>query len=103
MVVRIAEPGRPAFQLRKGEEGVSVFDLDGVQPPLTANEILDRFRSGSVPVSRSLAEIEAKGLHVVSVLGAETLPPRLREAHCEIRPGPGMNRVEFKKALMELE
>ena len=67
----MSEPGRPAFQLRKGEEGVSVFDLDAVQPPLTANEILDRFRSGSVPVSRSLAEIEAKGLRVVSALGAE--------------------------------
>jgi hypothetical protein len=103
MLVRITEKGKPAFQLRKGEEGVSVFDAEAVQPPLTESEILRSFRTGSLPLSRSATEIEAKGLQIVPVLGAETLPQRLREAHAEIRPGPAMNRTQFKKALMELE
>jgi len=103
MVVRITEPGRPAFQLRKGEEGISVFDREAVKPPLTDSEILSSFRVGSLLVSRSQAEIEAKGLRVVPVPGAETLPERLRQAHAEIGPGPGMTRSEFKRALMELE
>ena len=103
MVVRMTEPGRPAFQLRKGEEGISVFDPEAVQPPLTETEILNSFRAGSQAVSRSRAEIEEKGLQVVPIPGAETLPQRLREAHAEIRRGPGMTRTEFKKALRELE
>jgi hypothetical protein len=103
MIVRITEPGRPAFQLRKGEEGISVFDQEAVKPPLTDSEILNSFRAGSLPVSRSQVEIEAKGLRLVPVPGAQTLPERLREAHAEIQPGPGMTRSEFKKALMELE
>ena len=103
MVVRVAEPGRPAFQLRKGEEGLSLFDPDLVNPPLTESEILESFRSGSVLVIRSTAEVEARGLQVVPIRGAESLPLRLREAHVEIRSGPGMTRVEFKQALKELE
>ena len=103
MLVRIAEVSRPAFLLRKGEEGISVFDLEAVQPPLTEGEILNDFRAGSLAISRSVTEIEAKGLQVVPVLGAETLAQRLRQAHAEIRPGPAMTRVQFKKALKELE
>ncbi|MBX6311614.1 MAG: hypothetical protein IRY99_01625 [Isosphaeraceae bacterium] len=86
MVVRVAEPGRPAFQLRKGEEGLLVFHLGAVDPPLTE------------------AEIEAKGLRVVPIPGAEPLPSRLWEAHAEIRPGLGMTRAQFKQpCLKELE
>jgi hypothetical protein len=103
MVVRVTEPGRPAFQLRKGEEGLSVFDLDAVNPPLTEAEILDAFRTGSVAIARSDTEIGAKGLSLFPIPGAGTLPRRLREAHVEIRPGPGMTRAEFKRALQELE
>ncbi len=103
MVVRVTEPGRPAFQLRKGEEGLSLFDPAAVQPPLTESEILDAFRSGSILVVRDVAEIEERGLEVVPILGVESLPPRLREAHVEIRPGPGMTRAEFKQVLKELE
>lgn len=44
-VVRVCMPGQPAFQLRKGEEGISAFDPDAVDPPLTENEILDCFAS----------------------------------------------------------
>ena len=40
MVVSVTEPGRPAFQLRKGEEGLSFFHPATVQPPLTESEIL---------------------------------------------------------------
>jgi hypothetical protein len=103
VVVRVAEPGRPAFQLRKGEEGLSLFDPDLVDPPLTESEILEVFRSRSVLVVRSTTEVEARGLQVVPIPGTESLPPRMREAHVEIRPGAGMTRVEFKQALKELE
>jgi hypothetical protein len=102
-IVRVSVPGLPAFQLRKGEEGVSVFDPAAVDPPLTEEEILGSFRPGSQAVLRPVADIEAKGLQVVPVEGAETLPDRLRPAHQEIRPGAGMTRPEFKAALKELE
>ena len=103
MLVRVVEPGKTAFQLRKGEEGISVFTSEGVDPPLTDSEILGAFRPGSQTVSRSQEEIGAKGLLVVPIPGAEPLPPRLRSAHAEIRPGPGMNRSQFKQVLKELE
>jgi len=103
MLVRVATPGRPAFQLRKGEEGLSVFDLDAVDPPLTEAEILSCFRPGSRVVVRSVSEIEGGGLTVIPVPGAAPLPSRLRDAHAEIRPGPGMPRDRFKQALQELE
>lgn len=103
MVVRVSEPGRPAFQLRKGEEGLSVFDLEAVEPPLTESEILEAFRPGSQTVARSVAEVEARGLRVAPIPGAGALPERLRAAHVEIQPGPGMTRAEFKQALKELE
>jgi hypothetical protein len=69
MVVRVVEPGRPAFQLRRGEEGLSLFDPDLVEPPLTESEILEVFRPGSILVVRSGAEFEAKGLQIVPILG----------------------------------
>jgi hypothetical protein len=103
MLVRVAEPGRPGFQLRKGEEGLSVFDLDGVNPPLTDAEVLDSFRPGSQVIGRTQAEVEAKGLQVIPIPGHEPLPQRLRDAHREIRPGSGMTRAQFKQALKELE
>jgi hypothetical protein len=103
MVVRVTEPGRPAFQLKKGEEGLSLFDPDAVQPPLTETEILDAFRPGSILVFREASEIEAKGLQVVPILGVESLPLRLREAHVEIRAGAAMTRAQFKQALKGLE
>ncbi len=103
MVARVTEPGRPGFQLRKGEEGLSVFDLDAVDPPLTEAEILASFRPESQAISRSLPELEAGGLSLFPIPGAGPLPPRLRDAHAEIRPGPGMTRPQFKQALKELD
>jgi hypothetical protein len=103
LILRVAEPGRPAFQLRKGEEGISVFILDAVQPPLAEAEVLAAFRPGGVVVTRSPSEVAAKGLQVVPVPGGPTLPDRLRAAHAEIRPGAGMGRPRFKQALQELE
>jgi hypothetical protein len=82
MIGRVAEAGKPAFQLRKGEQGLSVFDLDRVDPPLNDGEILASFRPNG-------------GLQIVPVLGDEVLPERLRHAHCEVRPGPGMSRAAF--------
>ena len=69
LITRVAEPGKSAFQLRKGEEGISVFLPDSVQPPLAESEILASFRSGGVVLTRTLAEIEARGLQVVVVYG----------------------------------
>lgn len=103
MFIRVTEAGRPGFQLRKNEEGLSVFDTDAVDPPLTGEEILDAFRSESQLISRSRQEIEAKGLTIVPIPGSTSLPLRLREAHAEIRRGVTMTRGQFKKALQELE
>lgn len=103
MLIRVGQPGRPAFSLRPGEEGISVFDTEAVGPPLTEAEILDSFRAGSVAVSRTTADVERQGLLVVPLVGAPTLPERLRRAHAEIRPGTGMTRRQFKQALKELE
>jgi|ERR1051325_8221991 hypothetical protein len=103
MFVRVAEAGKPAFQLRKGEEGLSVFDTEAVNPLVSDAEILDAFRAESRLISRSREEIEVKGLIVVPVLGGPSLPSRLREAHAEIRRSPNMTRGQFKKALQELE
>jgi hypothetical protein len=102
-VVRVAMPGHLAFQLRKGEEGISVFELTAINPSLTMEEILGHFRLGSQPILRSVTEIVAKGLQIIPVEGTTTLPDRLRHTHREIRPGPGMTREQFKRALKELE
>ncbi len=102
-IIRVALPGQPAFQLRKGEEGISVFDPEVVDPPLTDEEILQSFRPGSLPIRRSIADIERKGLQVVPIEGAAILSDRLRQAHRELRPGTGMTRDQFKKTLRELE
>src|SRR5688572_6876894 len=103
VVVRVGTPGAAAFQLRPGEEGISVFDPDGVDPPLSDTEILDSFRDGSLLVVRPVAVINSLGLRVEWVEGAAVLPDRLRAAHREIRPGPGMTRPQFKAALKGLE
>lgn len=102
VVARVATPGHAAFQLRKGEEGLSVFDPDAVEPPLSDDELLEAFRPGSVVIYRTKHQIEALGLEVVEVDGGDALPDRLRLAHCEIRPG-SLERPQFKQALRELE
>jgi len=101
--IRVGEPGKPFFQLRPGEEGISVFDPYAVNPPLSADEVLQSFRPGSVVVIRSRMTIVAAGLKVVPAPGAGHLPVRLRDAHAEIQPGPGMTRPLFKRALRSLE
>ncbi|MEX0703092.1 MAG: hypothetical protein WD069_13435 [Planctomycetales bacterium] len=103
MLIRVAEQGTPAFRLRKGEEGLSIFDTESVDPPLTEAEILDSFRTGSVAVARSIEEVKGFGLEVVPIEGAASLPDRLRRAHVEIRPGRQMSRTQFKQSLKELE
>ncbi len=103
VVVRVASPGQPAFQLRKGEQGISVFNPAQVDPPLSEDEILAAFRPGSVVIFRSVAVIEEHGLLVLPSAGAASLPERLCAAHCEIGPGIGMERPAFKAALRNLE
>src|SRR5436309_2607646 len=101
--VRVGEPGHPFFRLRPGEQGLSVFDPFAVTPPLTESEILRSFRPGSSTMVRLGVTIDVVGLLVVPVPGAMALPQRLQDAHAEIRPGPGMSRPQFKKALRSLE
>lgn len=84
VVVRVATPGQPALQLRKGEEGLSVFAPDVLDPPLSEDEILAAFRPGSVALLRTSAQVAEHGLALVLTPGAETLPERLRTAHYEI-------------------
>jgi hypothetical protein len=103
MLVRVAEPDKPAFQLRKGEEGLSVFDTEAAQPPLTEEEILSSFRPGCIAILRPNDSVLKKGLIIAPILGAETLPQRLREAHVEIVAGAGMSRGRFKQLLKEFE
>ena len=76
--IRVFTPGSPKFQLRKGEFGITVFDPDVVNPPLTDPEILASFRPGSQSVSRTEAEIHAQGLTIISVPRGSQLPPRLQ-------------------------
>jgi len=65
--------------------------------------VVDQGKPAFQLVNRPREEIEAKGLVIVPIRGAEPLPERLRAAHAEIRPGPGMTRAQFKQALTELE
>jgi len=103
MLVRVCEPGKPAFQLRSGELGISVFDLTAVEPPLTEQEILAHFRPNSRAIQRSPGDVAVAGLQIVPILGGESLPDRLRMAHAEVRPRSGMTPTQFKQALKGLE
>ena len=82
---------------------MSVFDPFGVDPPLTEAELLEPFRPGSVVLYRTVAQITEFGLSLAVSDGAEFLPARLRIAHREIVPAPGMDRPAFKAALKLLE
>ena len=103
MLIRVTEEDRPPFQLRRGEPSLSVFEEGAVIPPLSEDEVLGAFRPGSGVLRISREQVEHEGLQIVSVLGAEGLPTRLREAHAEIRPGLGMTRAQFKRSLKELQ
>ena len=98
-IIRVMEPGKPIFQLRQGEQGLSVFDANAVKPI----DVLPNFRPGSQTVTRTVDQVQSCGLMVLCTPGNSALPPRLRDAHREIRPGEGMTRNEFKKALKNLE
>ena len=103
IALRVSAPGCVAFQLRSGEEGISVFVPTAVDPPLTEAEILENFRAGSYLIARPISAIEALGLRVEYMEGGAALPHRLSATHAEIRPGPGMTRKQFKVALKGLE
>jgi hypothetical protein len=96
---RVCTPGKPKFQLRQGEEGLSAFDAVKV----TTSDIFPWFRPGSVTVTVEVARVESFGLQVVRTPGDLELPELLRENHVEIRPGDGMSRKAFKAALQALE
>ena len=103
MIKRVTHPDRPAFQLRKGEEGLSVFVREAVDPPLADEEILAAFRADNIVVSRLESMVEEQGLQLVPSSGSEKLPERLRDSHYEIRAGMNQDRATFKKALTSLE
>jgi hypothetical protein len=98
-VHRVFEEGKPKFQLRKGEEGLSVFDAD----KLLDEEILPNFRPGSRLATRQLQFIESFGLKIEKTRGDWNLPQKLQKNHWEIRPGDTMTRNQFKAALKNLE
>jgi hypothetical protein len=98
-VYRVVEPGKPRFQLRKGEEGLSVFEASKVGP----EDILPAFRPGSSVITLYVEGIEAFGLEVVNMPGDTSLPKLLQDNHSVICPSTGMTRKEFKQALKMLE
>lgn len=99
---RVATPGKKAFELRQGENGISVFHQKGLDPHISDAELLEEFREDSRIVKISYKDLIRMGFTVEWVEGDEALPQRLREAHYEIRPGEGMNRNAFKKKIKEL-
>jgi hypothetical protein len=88
----------PAFQLRQGELGLSVFDASQVGE----SDILPSFREGSGVTSRTVSEIEGHGLTVEPTPGDQGLPQTLQDAHMEIKPGQDMTRNQFKQAIKKL-
>ena len=98
-VHRVYQPGKPLFQLRQGEEGISLFDAEQV----TEADILPSFRDGSLVATVEVATIESFGLNVVPTPGDPGLPELLRDNHLDILPGDGMTRHQFKAALKALD
>ena len=96
---RVAESGKPRFQLRHGEEGLSVFDARRVKP----EDILPSFRPGSLVFALDVAWIESFGLRVVKTPGDPRLPKLLQDNHAIICPPPEMTRKEFKQTLKGME
>ena len=96
---RVYNAGKPRFQLRQGEEGLSVFDADKVTPA----DILPSFRPDSLVTTHEISTIESFGLSVVRTAGNPALPRLLQENHMEIRPIEGLTRKQFKEALRRLE
>jgi len=98
-VHRVITPGKPQFQLRSGEKGLSVFDASKVG----SEDVLAHFREGSQLATKTVKEIESHGLTVERTAGHPDLPQHLNDAHMEIRPGPNMERPQFKQAIKKLE
>src|SRR5688500_2724326 len=85
-VHRVYNAGRPRFQLRRGEEAISVLDAE----KLTPVDILPSFRPGSLIATQTIATIESFGLVVARTPGDPKLPQLL-------------TRNQFKAALRALE
>ncbi len=98
-VHRVITPGKPQFQLRKGEEGLSVFDASKV----STEDVLPHFREGSQTVTKPFSEIESHGLTVQKTPGDPSLPQHLQDAHMEITKPTSMSRDQFKQAIKKLE
>ena len=98
-VYRVYHAGKPQFQLRQGEEAISVFDAE----KLTPADILPSFRPGSLVATQEISTIESFGLIVVHTPGDPKLPQLLQDNHLDICPGDGMTRNQFKAALRALE
>jgi hypothetical protein len=98
-VHRLTEPGKPQFQLKKGEEGLSVFDARKVAP----KDVLPYFREGSQVTTKTAREIESVGLTLKSTPGHPDLPKHLQKAHMEIQKPADMTRGQFKQAIKKLE
>jgi hypothetical protein len=64
---------------------------------------MPNFRPGSRVSTTQRQFIEAFGLKIEKTPGDSSLPLKLQENHCEIRPGDVMTRNQFKAALRLLE
>lgn len=98
-VSRVVEEGQPKYQLKSGEEGLSVF------ANMSDQEVMDsaNWRDGSSIDKKSVADLEDKGLTVEQTHGdCDFLDDKGQDNHFEIRPGQGMTRNEFKKIIKEL-
>lgn|GEM_PF-2755703 len=96
---RVYENGHPKYQLRQGEEGLSIFDAK-----ISDADILGKFRTGNKIEMKSIDEIESKDLRVLQTHGdcVHFQNDELEDNHWEIRPGPDMNRSQFKVVLKTL-
>ena len=94
---RSVRPGEQVFRLSSStDEGVSVFDAGEVEP----DEITPHLKGEVKTINSEL--VEKHGLTLEKTPGAENLPENLRENHWEIKPGDGMSRNQYKKALKAL-
>jgi hypothetical protein len=98
-VKRVYQNGKPKYQLRQGEQGLSIFDAQ-----ISDADIRAKFKPGSKTDTKSVDEIEKKGFSMVQTHGDcdHLQNDVLEDNHWEIRPAPGMTRKQLKVALKTL-
>lgn len=98
-VSRVVEEGQPKYQLKSGEEGLSVF------AGMSDTAILGAaaWREGSSVETKKVSDIEAAELTLVQTHGdCDFLNEDGQDKHWEIRMAEGDTRNEFKAKLKSL-